>query len=48
MTMSKRNQQPSLAALRHFFDTLVTRHTAPLNSFQSVRAAHRLWSMRRP
>ena len=27
----------ALAALRHFFDTLVTRHTAPLNPFQSVR-----------
>ena len=27
----------ALAALRHFFDTLVTRHAAPLNPFQSVR-----------
>ena len=32
---STKNQ--ALAALRHFFDTLVTRHAAPLNSFQSVR-----------
>ena len=27
----------ALAALRHFFDTLVIRHAAPLNPFQSVR-----------
>ena len=27
----------ALAGLRHFFDTLVTRHAAPLNPFQSVR-----------
>ena len=27
----------ALAALRHFFDILVTRHAAPLNPFQSVR-----------
>ena len=27
----------ALAALRHFFDTLVTRYAAPLNPFQSVR-----------
>ena len=27
----------ALAALRHFFDTLVTRHAALLNPFQSVR-----------
>ena len=27
----------ALAALRDFFDTLVTRHAAPLNPFQSVR-----------
>ena len=32
---STKNQ--ALAALRHFFDTLVTRHAAPLNPFQSVR-----------
>ena len=32
---STKNQ--ALAALRHFFDTLVTRHSAPLNPFQSVR-----------
>lgn len=28
---------PGLAALRQFFDTLLTRHAAPLNPFQSVR-----------
>ena len=28
MTMSKRDQEPSLAALRHFFDTLVIRPPA--------------------
>ena len=33
---STKNQ--ALAALRHFFDTLVTRHAAPLNPFQSVRS----------
>lgn len=27
----------ALAALRHFFDALVTRHAVPLNSFSSVR-----------
>ena len=27
----------ALAALRHFFDTLLIRHAAPLNPFQSVR-----------
>ena len=32
---STKNQ--ALAGLRHFFDTLVTRHAAPLNPFQSVR-----------
>ncbi len=32
---STKNQ--ALAALRHFFDTLVTRHASPLNPFQSVR-----------
>ena len=32
---STKNQ--ALAALRYFFDTLVTRHAAPLNPFQSVR-----------
>ena len=32
---STKNQ--ALAALRHFFDTLVIRHAAPLNPFQSVR-----------
>ena len=32
---STKNQ--ALADLRHFFDTLVTRHAAPLNPFQSVR-----------
>ena len=32
---STKNQ--ALAALRHCFDTLVTRHAAPLNPFQSVR-----------
>ena len=32
---STKNQ--ALTALRHFFDTLVTRHAAPLNPFQSVR-----------
>ena len=32
---STKNQ--ALVARRHFFDTLVTRHAAPLNSFQSVR-----------
>ena len=31
------DQNQALAALRHFFDTLVTRHAAPLNPFQSVR-----------
>ena len=33
---STKNQ--ALVALRHFFDTLVTRHAAPLNPFQSVRS----------
>ena len=28
----------ALAALRHFFDTLVTRHAVALNPFSSVRA----------
>ena len=32
---STKNQ--ALAALRHFVDTLVTRHAAPLNPFQPVR-----------
>ena len=32
---STKNQ--ALVALRHFFDTLVTRQAAPLNPFQSVR-----------
>ena len=36
MTMSKCDQVLSPAAVRHFFDTLVTRHAAPLNSFQLV------------
>jgi integrase/recombinase XerD len=27
----------ALAALRHFFDAMVTRHVVPLNSFASVR-----------
>lgn len=29
----------ALAALRHFFDAMVTRHVVPLNSFASVRGA---------
>ena len=32
---STKNQ--ALAAVRHFFDTLVTRHASPLNPFQPVR-----------
>ena len=31
----------ALAALRHFFDSLVIRHAAPLNPFQSVRGRKR-------
>ena len=37
MTMSKRDQEPSMATLRHFFDTLATRHAATLNSLHSLR-----------
>jgi hypothetical protein len=37
MTMLKRDQEPSMATLRHFFDTLATRRAARLNSLHSVR-----------
>lgn len=40
MTMSKRDQEPSLAALRHFFDTLVIRPPAKHWSASSTAESH--------
>ena len=38
----------ALAALRHFFDTLVTRHAVALNSFSSITALLRPCCMDHP
>ena len=37
LPVSDATKNQALAAMRHFFDTLVTRHAVPLNPFQSVR-----------
>ncbi|WP_244832503.1 tyrosine-type recombinase/integrase [Caballeronia sp. TF1N1] len=43
LTGSTPTKNQALAALRHYFDVLVTRHAVPLNSFASVRGIkHRI------